>query len=87
MLPLGDDPRPKGLVIWALPKLVVGAAFEDAHTQAVSSFAGDANALPVWFTVLVARFLTIQDLWRLKINKGGRILFEVAVEYSGEAYT
>lgn len=24
-----------------------------------------------------------QDLWRLKINKGGRILFEVAIEYNG----
>lgn len=24
------------------------------------------------------------DLWRLKINKGGRVLFEVAVEYSEE---
>ncbi len=31
--------------------------------------------------------MTLQELWRLKITRAGRILFEVAVEYDEESRT
>jgi hypothetical protein len=46
-----------------------------------------AVSSPVTTPPPVPRRPSLQELWRLKITKGGRILFEVAVEYDEESRT